>query len=409
MHIGVIADDFTGGLDAAGFIKKSGENVTLFNGLPGEGDLDAVGKDDSAVIAMQIRSIDSKIASDEAEKAALLLKKAGARMIYFKYCSTFDSTEKGNIGPIIERLMKVLSVTSTILVPSLPVNGRTVKDGILYVNGVELSSSPMRYHPLNPMTISYIPEILRRQSSPDLPIHLISHDVEEKRKVYDREAGAYVIDAEDDYDVMKIAKEFHDIPFATGGSALPGAFASLEKKGEEKKVSELVKADSRKTIMFVGSCSASSLEQVEAYRSIPAPVHHVSVEKSIFSRDEYIKEIVSLASSLSGEYPLLVSASKSPKERRESDEKFPGYDIAKYTEEFFSLLFRAFLEKGYTRFIVGGGETSGSVVRASGMKAFEIGREIAPGVSWMYSGKIGFALKSGNFGGKSFFSDVLYE
>ena len=173
MHIGVIADDFTGGLDAAGFIKKSGENVTLFNGLPGEGDLDAVGKDDSAVIAMQIRSIDRKIASDEAEKAALLLKKAGARMIYFKYCSTFDSTEKGNIGPIIERLMKVLSVTSTILVPSLPVNGRTVKDGILYVNGVELSSSPMRYHPLNPMTISYIPEILRRQSSPDLPIHLI--------------------------------------------------------------------------------------------------------------------------------------------------------------------------------------------------------------------------------------------
>ena len=163
MRLGVIADDFTGGLDAAGFIRKNGAETVLFSGVPSKDELAALGDDSAAVIALQIRSCDPDEAVRLASEACDALLSASCSMIYFKYCSTFDSTPKGNIGPVTGALMKKLSVSSAIAVPSLPVNGRTVKNGILYVNGVPLSESPMRYHPLNPMTESYVPSLLAAQ------------------------------------------------------------------------------------------------------------------------------------------------------------------------------------------------------------------------------------------------------
>ena len=409
MRLGVIADDFTGGLDAAGFIRKNGVETVLFSGVPSKDELAALGADSAAVIALQIRSCDPEEAVRLASEACDALLLASCRMIYFKYCSTFDSTPKGNIGPVTGVLMKKLSVSSTIVVPSLPVNGRTVKNGILYVNGVPLSESPMRYHPLNPMTESYVPSLLAAQS--DFPVYLIDEKTLREggaRAFYDGLTGCAVIDAENDGDIAMIARTFSDIPLATGGSALAGAFAGVFSGKTGKADAEKRRIEGR-SIILVGSCSAASNAQCAYYRSLGAPVVNVSVKECLDSLHEYAERLVAEAEKCSGGYPLMITASKSPEERKALDESYPGTDIAALTENFFSLAAKLAIERGFTRLIVGGGETSGAVVRASGLKAFRIGREISPGVSWMYAGGTGFALKSGNFGGEDFFREALYE
>lgn len=408
MQIAVIADDFTGGLDAAGFMKKNGMAVILFSGIPGKEDISRVPDDSSIVIALQIRSMEKKSALKLVDDALDAISLSKCRMVYFKYCSTFDSTDEGNIGPIGDEILDRLNLGGTIVVPSLPVNGRTVKDGRLYVYGVPLASSHMRNHPLNPMTLSYVPEILQRQT--ERPVYLIKAGSGEKRKLYDKMTGFAVLDAASDEDINEIAKEFEDIPFATGGSALVGAYAGLyAKKGAESDGERVVEVDAKHAIMFVGSCSASSLKQVEVYESASHRVERFSLEKYLSSPDEYINALLEKAKGVEGRFPLLISASKTPREREENDKNFPGVDVARETEGFFAKMTGKCLESGFTRFIVGGGETSGSVVRASKLNAFSIGREISPGVSWMYSDGVAFALKSGNFGGDDFFISALLE
>ena len=160
MKIGVIADDFTGAGDIGSFLQKNGSKTLLFTEIPSAFSSSA----DCAILALKSRSAEPEEAVRQAKEAAAFLKKAGAERIYFKYCSTFDSTPKGNIGVVLDALLEELKLSFTILCPSLPVNGRTVKDGILFVNGVPLAESPMKDHPLNPMWDSGIPELMRLQS-----------------------------------------------------------------------------------------------------------------------------------------------------------------------------------------------------------------------------------------------------
>ena len=409
MKLGVIADDFTGGLDAAGFIRNNGMETMLFNGIPSADELKAVPAGDAAVIAMQIRSIAPEEASRQAAEAAKALADAGCSMFYFKYCSTFDSTDRGNIGPVMKALMDELGVGSTIAVPSLPVNGRTVKDGILYVNGVPLGESPMRYHPLNPMKDSYLPEILRRQSV--FPVSLIDQNAlrsGKARDIFQEISGCAIVDAVDDDDVLMIAESFSDLRLVTGGSALAGMLSRIFSGSRRNPVAEAPSSNGRR-ILFSGSCSAASNEQVAEYRKTGALMIAVSVDECLKGLDDYAEKILQKVESSSSEYPAMIYSTKLPDEVKAQDERYPGLDIASLTESLFAVLTKLFMKAGYSRFIVGGGETSGSVVKASGLSSFRIGREIAPGVSWMYSGDIGFALKSGNFGRKTFFTDALYE
>ncbi len=408
MLLGVIADDFTGGLDAAGFIRKGGLEVTFFSGVPSRDEMDGVPSDAAAVIALQIRSCSPCDAVRAASEAADALIAASCRMIYLKYCSTFDSTPRGNIGPVLDALLSKLGLGSSIAVPSLPVNGRTVRDGILYVNGIPLAQSPMRHHPLNPMTESSVPRLLGAQSChPAYSISLEHLRRGEAWEEYEGRKGYAVIDAVTDDDISAIASSFSMLPLASGGSALAGAFAHVFSGRERKGVDEGKRLDGR-CLMIVGSCSAASVEQVSRYKALGAPVMPLSIERCLSSPGEYIRELLSLAESASP-YPLMVSAAKDPEARKALDAAYPDADIASITEDFFASLASAAIKAGFRRMIVGGGETSGAVVRAAGLRAFRIGREIAPGVSWMYSGDIGFALKSGNFGGADFFREALYE
>ena len=232
MYFGCIADDFTGASDAASFLQKGGMRVVLVNGVPrepGKGGLaEAV---DGVVIALKSRALPPGEAVDQTLVAARWLREAGAEQIYVKYCSTFDSTEKGNIGPVCDRLLEWTGQRFTLLCPSLPANGRTVKNGILYVNGTPLAESPMSRHPVNPMKKSRIRDLMEGQS---------------RYPCYETGAGCggvaegelpehyYLVpDYETQKDGQAIARRFGDLGLLTGGSGLCEALAEyhVEKRG----------------------------------------------------------------------------------------------------------------------------------------------------------------------------------
>jgi len=270
IRLGCIADDFTGAGDAASFIKNGGLRTVYINGE----DLDGVEIDDgfeAVVIALKCRSVPAPEAVRQVLAAAGWLIDRGTEHLYFKYCSTFDSTEKGNIGPVTDALMELLGVPFTVLCPSLPVNGRTVKDGVLYVNGVRLEDSPMRYHPLNPMTESYIPSLMEKQSRYRC-LSLTQAQI--------REAGAQLaavrredrvtaaVDYVTDEDGAHIARRFAHLRLLTGGSGLLEHLASEYREKGAASAPEMRRSASpgRGRLLLAGSCSQMTLRQIAAYK-----------------------------------------------------------------------------------------------------------------------------------------------
>ena len=220
--LGVVADDFTGASDAASFLAKAGAATVLYNGIPAKAETDDV---QAVVIALKTRTAPAGQAVEESLKAFSWLKEMGAEKLYFKYCSTFDSTSEGNIGPVIDGVLERFHIPYTVICPSLPVNGRTVKDGLLYVNGVLLENSSMRDHPLTPMRDSSLPRLLRTQGKYEsvvVPLERLS----EPTGVLAGDAGEHFYLIPDYYEENHgdlIADRFGHLPFLTGGSGLVGA------------------------------------------------------------------------------------------------------------------------------------------------------------------------------------------
>ena len=146
--LGCIADDFTGATDLANNLVRSGMRVVQINGLPSEV---LATNTDAVVIALKSRTVPAQEAVSQSLAALAWLRAQGAKQIYFKYCSTFDSTASGNIGPVTEALMDALGADFSIATPAFPDNGRTVFKGHLFVGDVLLHESGMQNHPLTPM------------------------------------------------------------------------------------------------------------------------------------------------------------------------------------------------------------------------------------------------------------------
>lgn len=160
--LGCVADDFTGGSDAASHLAAGGLNTILCNGVPAPGFVPPEGCE-AVVIALKSRTQETESAVADSMKAARWLAEQGAEQLYVKYCSTFDSRPCGNIGPIVDAILEAFNVPGTVLCPALPSNGRVVRDGILYVNGVPLAESPMKDHPLTPMWESRVAKLMEPQ------------------------------------------------------------------------------------------------------------------------------------------------------------------------------------------------------------------------------------------------------
>lgn len=412
MLLGVVADDLTGASDIAGFVAASGFSVVQYAGVPSEA---APADCDCAVVSLKSRSVPAREAVRQSLAALGWLRGQGAPRIYFKYCSTFDSTPAGNIGPVTDALTDALGAGVAPLCPSLPVNGRTVRDGVLYVNGTPLAESPMRHHPLNPMTDSFLPNLMDAQSRGKTGVVDIAAvrrgaaAVRARADALERDGFRYaVLDAETDGDLTILAEAFQNAPLLTGGSGLGGAVAAalVAENPAAFAGRALPVPPPGKTIVLSGSCSKMTNAQTARYRAI-APEFRVEVARCLADADAYAAEAAQWASAnAAAAHPPLINATVNPDGLKAVQEKFGGAVAAEAVETFFSKLAVLLRRDGFANFIVAGGETSGSVSLALNVSAFRIGRRIAPGVSWVEAagGGLWLAMKSGNFGDEDFFA-----
>ncbi|MCF0228715.1 MAG: four-carbon acid sugar kinase family protein [Parasporobacterium sp.] len=407
--IGCIADDFTGAGDAASFIASKGLNTILLNGVESDYLTDMEQYPDAVVIALKIRSIPPEEAAAESEKAYRWLVRMGAEHIYYKYCSTFDSTPKGNIGPVADNLMECMDVPFTVLCPALPVNGRTVENGTIYVNGVKLSDSPMKNHPLNPMTKSSIPELMSPQSKYPCVVLRGGDSSDTQRRMIKEASEAYehfyvVPDYADDEEGKKVAEAFADLKLITGGSGLLEHLAGIYKKDIQERGFSFEEPEAeRKTVILSGSCSEATEMQINEYKTEGQEIVELNL-KRLIDEPGYLLE---QWNKLNGHNKVLI---KSSAKSDRIEPEFNGRNIPEVFEKAFSELSIYAKKDGYKGIIVAGGETSGAVIKALGYHSFWIGKSIAPGVPILIpveEPEMRLVLKSGNFGGSGFFSNAI--
>jgi len=415
MFLGVIADDFTGATDIAGFLVNNGLPTVQLNGVPDFTLPDSV---QAVVISLKSRSCPAEEAVSLSLNALRYCKRIGCSQFFFKYCSTFDSTAQGNIGPVTDAFLKELGADFTVVCPSLPVNGRTVYNGYLFVNGVPLNESGMRNHPLNPMLDANLMRLMDAQSSGksgNVPTSVIARGTEAVKEHFEtlRAQGVSyaVTDTLMDSDLDTLAQALLGMPLVTGGSGLGGALARLYARHVEKTAAatDLGLPIGGKIVLMSGSCSEMTNRQVAAYKA-RAAFHQVSVERCLQDAAGYANEMAALVMTASpATLPPLVSATVSPAELADIQKRFGIAASSHALELFFAHLAVRLREAGYDHFITAGGETSSVISQALKVKGFYIGPQISPGVPWVRAigEPLSLALKSGNFGDEQFFFAAL--
>lgn len=423
IYIGCIADDFTGAGDAASFLKSGGLNTILINGVPSESlpyqNAQAV------VIALKTRNLPAARAVEESLAALDWFLLNGADQIYLKYCSTFDSTPEGNIGPVIDAFLEKLNIQSTLLCPALPINGRTVRNGCIYVNGIPLHKCPMKNHPLTPMWDCRIPILMEKQGAYPCMVlgrgDMEKHPGEIRRQVSEfasRKNHFYIVpEFESQNDAKKIVRVFGDYKLLTGGSGLLEELArQIVRKNPSKFHSHPKK---QKILILAGSCSAATLAQIKKYQAnggasfqiLPADLAEVRGGEAALSE----KSADFLAERLMKEHdsgPLLLYTSDTPENVKEAQERFGNRTLSEYLESFLSKAAVLAYQNGCRNFIIAGGETSGAVTKALGFKSYLTGISVAPGVPILIPVKSQdtyLILKSGNFGTEDFFERAVLK
>ncbi|WP_430244697.1 3-oxo-tetronate kinase [Neorhizobium sp. DAR64861/K0K2] len=412
MLLGAIADDLTGATDLALMLSREGMRTIQTVGVPpADFDLSDV---DAVVVALKSRTNPADVAVAMSLEALRWLKTAGARQIIFKYCSTFDSTPKGNIGPVTDALARELGTDLTIVCPAFPANRRTIYKGHLFVADQLLSDSPMRHHPLTPMTDSSLVRLMAAQSK--LQVGLVSHEnvakgAESVRAAFDearrRGDGVVVVDAITDQDLRVIGEAVAEFPLITGGSGiaigLPENFRRAKLLQRDITAGQFQAPDGRAAIL-AGSCSEATRGQIKA--AIEAGMSTLKLDPVDIAQGRMdVDEAIRWALAQEG-VPLIYS-SADPKDVLAAQDSLGQEKAGEIVEQFLAKTAIGLRENGVRRLIVAGGETSGAVVGALAPSALFIGREIDPGVPWtltMGDGKpMALALKSGNFGTADFF------
>lgn len=418
MLLGVIADDFTGASDIANAISRGmagsdGLPATIYLGVPESADTRAV---DAGVVALKSRSLPATRAVRESLRALEWLLSQGARQIVFKYCSTFDSTPKGNIGPVAEALADALGVRGVVACPAFPENGRTVYQGHLFVHDRPLNESGMENHPLNPMTDPDIRRWLRAQTQTPVghvPLDTIRRGPAEVSRALDEcaESGNVLViaDAIEDSDLATLGYAVRHSPLVTGGSAiaaaLPRNFPARARSSRPMRVAGAVDGPG---VVLAGSCSNATRMQVENFAG-----KHPSVAIDVAAVMEgrfAAAELFALLDQYRGKSPLAYS-SDAPDSVSRLQERYGVDRIAARLDGLFGSTAVMLRHAGFERIVVAGGETSGAVIDALAPGQLAVGREIDPGVPALYSpdgsDSYAIALKSGNFGAPDFFEKAL--
>ncbi|MEZ8583376.1 3-oxo-tetronate kinase [Vibrio cyclitrophicus] len=411
MLLGVIADDFTGATDIAGFLVENGMRTIQLNGIP-TGDFEVAA--DAVVISLKSRSCPVDEAITDSVAGLKWLQAQGCQQFYFKYCSTFDSTAEGNIGPVTDALLAELGESFTMVCPALPVNGRTVYNGHLFVFGELLCDSGMRYHPVTPMTDSSVVRMMDAQSAGVSglvnfqTIEQGSDAVTARLNELKAQGSRYaVVDAFNAEHLVTLGQAAKSLKLITGGSGLAAGIAKnwtkhLADQSDAKHAGSPVKAP---TVVFSGSCSVMTNQQVALYKQL-APHFAIDV-KACLTNDQYANEVFDwVMTHIQSEFAPLVYATTEATALKVIQEEYGAHASSHAVEQFFSQLAIKLQQNGVKNFIVAGGETSGVVTQSLAVKGFHIGPQIAPGVPWVRSveGDLSLALKSGNFGDENFFA-----
>jgi uncharacterized protein YgbK (DUF1537 family) len=411
MLLACIADDLTGATDLGVNLAREGLSVIQVNGVPAPGLV--VPDADAIVVALKSRTIPAADAVAQSLAAQAWLAARGATRFYFKYCSTFDSTAHGNIGPVTEALRRALDATLVPATPAYPRNQRTVYRGHLFVGDLLLSETGMRTHPLTPMTDANLVRLLAAQAR--LPVGLIAADtidagsdaVRARMAALVAEGkGHAIVDATRDEHLETAGRAFAALPLTTGGAGLSvGLARALRVDARGSGGAWTRPPASPKVAWLSGSCSEATRRQVE----------HANAERQGLRLDPLAlaadaglaARIAAQAIAGANDGPVLVYATAAPADVAAAQAALGVARAATLVEQAFRTIAVALAEAGVTAFVVAGGETSGAVVEALGVTALAIGPEIAPGVPWTRSladPPLWLALKSGNFGGDDFFA-----
>ena len=415
--LGCIADDITGATDVALMLGKHGMPVTQIIGVPADGD--PVPDTAAVVVALKSRTMPVSTAVADSLTACRWMQAAGVSQVLFKYCSTFDSTDAGNIGPVADALATRMDADITIVCPAFPENGRTVVHGHLFVNGRLLSESGMESHPLTPMTDPDLVRVLGRQLSDPSQVDLVPLASIEKGAdaVSECLAGLSsqgvrfaVTDALNEMHLRTLAHSVSAAPLVTGGAGiamgLPGNF---RRRGLLGRITGLVNipADAGPAVVLAGSCSRTTRNQVNKM-AMQCP-HRELDPLSLAEHPGYTDEILSWVEEHLDASPLLIYSTSAP-EHVEMVQQALGREAAgEMVEQAMAVIAGAVMAMGVSKLIVAGGETSGAVLTALNIRRLGIGPEIEPGVPWTVDLDRGWrlALKSGNFGSERFFEKAL--
>ena len=419
LALGCIADDYTGASDLANTLTRCGLRTVQTIGVP-SGDL-ALPEIDAVVVSLKSRSIEAGLAVTRSRAAEQWLRGRGADHVLFKICSTFDSTDAGNIGPVMDALRADSGDAIVLVTPAFPGTGRTVYQGNLFVGAVPLNESPLKDHPLNPMHDSNLARVLSRQSRTriglvDLAVLARGPDAVRARlaDLSANDIGAAIVDAVFDRDLETIGRVALDHRLSVGASGIGlGLARALLAARPARSVTSNPASDiavGGAAACLAGSCSQATLQQVGSAERI-MPVLHLDPEQIVSGCDE-ARRAIGWAKERLQQGPILIASSATPEQVAALQSRH-GRDAAGHAiEQAMADVAQALVRAGVRRLVVAGGETSGAVVDRLQIPGFLVGAEIAAGVPVLRAvgasdGNMLLALKSGNFGGPDFFSDAL--
>ncbi len=417
MLLGCIADDFTGATDLANNLVRGGMRVVQTIGVPKK---QLSGEVDAVVVALKSRTIPARDAVAQSLAALEWLRQGGCRQFYFKYCSTFDSTPAGNIGPVTEALMNALGCDFTIACPAFPENARTVFKGYLFAGDVLLNESGMQHHPLTPMTDANLVRVLQAQTRFKVG-HVCYEDVARgpdaiRARFKTLKANGVkiaIVDAISNEDLMQLGRALGDMTLVTAGSGvaigLPQNFACADQLRAEE-ATELPAVSGYRAIVS-GSCSFATNTQVLDYISNDGQAYALDPLRLAAGEPEVARALEWAVPRLT-QGPVLVYSTADPEKVKAVQQRLGASDAGHLVEAALASIARGLVDAGVRQLIVAGGETSGAVVQALGIEALRIGAQIDPGVPWTAS--IGaepvlLALKSGNFGAPDFFRKAFRQ
>ena len=419
LKVGCIADDFTGATDLANNLVRSGMRVVQTIGVP---TAPLAAEVDAVVVALKSRTLPAAEAIAQSLEALRWLQAQGAEgrspQIYFKYCSTFDSTPSGNIGPVTEALMDALGTDFTIATPAFPDNGRTVFKGYLFAGDVLLNEGGMQNHPLTPMQDANLVRVMQAQTK--RLVGLIDYKTVTLGEAAIREriqalreggVGVAIVDATSNEDLHRLGPALKDMPLLTAGSGVAIGLPANFGLQPSLQASRLPPASGLQAVVS-GSCSVATNGQVAHFKALGRPALAINPASLMHGQsDAVVQQVLAWAAPLLRDGPVLVYSTAEPEAVKQVQAQLGVAEAGALVEHALAAVARGLVDAGVKQLVVAGGETSGACVQALGIAQLQIGPQIDPGVPWCFAptaaGGVHIALKSGNFGTADFFSKAF--